>query len=92
MICLTRFQTGVDRYLSTKKYNVQTSLSGQVVEWLSSCSRLFLYSLHENWTLVEFRNLGIQEFRNCNMNLFLILIPQSLNSQFLNLAPYSHYH
>ena len=25
------------------------------------------------------------------MNLFLILIPQSLNSQFLNLAPYSHY-
>ena len=23
------------------------------------------------------------------MNLFLILIPQSLNSQFLNLAPYS---
>ena len=25
------------------------------------------------------------------MNLFLNLIPQSLNSQFLNLAPYSHY-
>jgi hypothetical protein len=25
------------------------------------------------------------------MNLFLILIPQSLNSQSLNLAPYSHY-
>jgi len=25
------------------------------------------------------------------MNLFLILIPQSLNSQFLNLAPYSNY-
>ena len=25
------------------------------------------------------------------MNLFLILIPQSLNSQFLNLAPYNHY-
>ncbi len=25
------------------------------------------------------------------MNLFLVLIPQSLNSQFLNLAPYSHY-
>jgi hypothetical protein len=25
------------------------------------------------------------------MNLVLILIPQSLNSQFLNLAPYSHY-
>jgi len=25
------------------------------------------------------------------MNFFLILIPQSLNSQFLNLAPYSHY-
>ena len=25
------------------------------------------------------------------MNLFLILIPQSLNSQFLNLAPYGHY-
>jgi 5-methyltetrahydrofolate--homocysteine methyltransferase len=25
------------------------------------------------------------------MNPFLILIPQSLNSQFLNLAPYSHY-
>ena len=25
------------------------------------------------------------------MNLFLILIPQSLNSQFLNLAPYSHH-
>ena len=24
------------------------------------------------------------------MNLFLILIRQSLNSQFLNLAPYSH--
>ncbi len=25
------------------------------------------------------------------MNLFLILIPQSLNAQFLNLAPYGHY-
>jgi hypothetical protein len=25
------------------------------------------------------------------MHLFLILIPQFLNSQFLNLAPYSHY-
>jgi len=25
------------------------------------------------------------------MNFFLILIPQSLNSEFLNLAPYSHY-
>ncbi len=25
------------------------------------------------------------------MNLFLVLIPQSLNSQFLNLAPYSYY-
>jgi len=25
------------------------------------------------------------------MNLFLILIPQSLNSQFLNLDPYSYY-
>ena len=25
------------------------------------------------------------------MNLFLILIPQSLNSQFLNLVPYNHY-
>ncbi len=25
------------------------------------------------------------------MNLFFILIPQSLNSQFVNLAPYSHY-
>ena len=42
-----------------KDRKLQTSLSGQVVEWLSSCSRLFLYSLHENWTLVEFRNSGI---------------------------------
>ena len=25
------------------------------------------------------------------MNFFLILIPQPLNSQFLNLAPYRHY-
>ena len=25
------------------------------------------------------------------MNLFLVLIPQSLNTQFLNLAPYNEY-
>ncbi len=44
--------------LDNRHESIGKPLCSDLVKWLSSCSRLFLYRLHENWTLVEFRYLG----------------------------------
>ena len=73
-----------------------------MAEWLSRYHYSNSYYLPGNWTLVEFRDLGIQELKSESfpylnpsiftpLNLFVHLFNQGLNPQFLNLARYSHY-